>query len=72
MDLNKCLNQASKLADKAVDRSSVTIDGEVYTFTFSPSEWVYKVTDEEGNFIVNFNTKKITQAKKWLKDHLSQ
>lgn len=69
MDLNKCLVVASKQANDAIAKDSVTIDGETYTLSFKPSEWVYSVHDSQGNFIVNFNTKKITQAKKWLREY---
>jgi hypothetical protein len=70
MNMNKALDQATKQAEKAIGEGSVSIDGITYTLKFKPLEWVYQVQDNEGNFIVNFNTKKITQAKSWLRDYL--
>jgi hypothetical protein len=69
MDLNKCLDQATKQAEKAIQEDQVEIDGQVYNLKFNPNEWIYKVTDADGDFVVSFNTKKITQAKKWLKEY---
>jgi hypothetical protein len=71
MYFNKCLDQASKAADNAVKNGEVEIDGMTYTLVFKPLEWHYTVTDSDGNFIVNFNTKKITQAKKWLREYFA-
>jgi Ser/Thr protein kinase RdoA (MazF antagonist) len=71
MDLNKSLPMAQKQAEKAIRADSVEISGSVYTLTFKPLEWVYSVHDSEGNFVVNFNTKKITQAKKWLREYFA-
>ena len=71
MDLNKCQRQAEKLADKAIRSDNLTIDGNTYTLEFKATEWVYTVKDSEGNFVVNFNTKKVTEAKKWLKEYLT-
>ena len=71
MDLNHCLNQADRMAKKAIRADTVTIDGETYTLTFKPLEWHYSVHDSQGNFVANFNTKKITQAKQWLRDYLN-
>jgi hypothetical protein len=71
MDLNPCLDHATRMAQKAIGADTVTINGEIYTLTFKPLEWIYTVHDSEGNFVVNFNTKKVTQAKKWLREHLN-
>jgi len=70
MDLNRCSTAAERMAQRASSADTIDIDGQTYTLTFKPSEWVYTVHDSEGNFVVNFNTKKITQAKKWLREHL--
>ena len=71
MDLNRCYSQAERMAQRAISADTIDIDGQTYTLTFKPSEWVYTVHDSEGNFVVNFNTKKITQAKKWLREHFA-
>jgi hypothetical protein len=70
MDLNKCSSMAEGMAAKAIKQDSLILDGVTYNFRFKPLEWVYCVEDSDGNFIANFNTKKITQAKAWLKDYL--
>ena len=70
MDLNKCTAAAERTAQRAISSDTIDINGQTYMLTFKPSEWVYTVHDSEGNFVVNFNTKKITQAKKWLREHL--
>jgi hypothetical protein len=36
---------------------------------FSP-EWVYVVTDEAGDVVTRFNTKKLSTARQWLREYL--
>lgn len=48
----------------------ITIDGKLYTFVFCQIEWVYKVY-EDGFFLVNFNLKSLTAAKRYLKEWLN-
>lgn len=45
------------------------IGEKVYTFEFCKREWVYKVY-EDGFFLVNFNCKTLTTAKKSLREWL--
>jgi len=71
MDLNKCKTQAERMAQRAVSAGTIDIDGQTYTLKFKSSEWVYTVHDSDGNFVINFNTKKITEAKKWLREHFA-
>jgi hypothetical protein len=71
MDFKQCLKQAQDLADKAKARDTLKIGDDFYSLEFKPTEWVYSVHDGDGNFVTNFNTKKISQAKKWLKEYLS-
>lgn len=47
----------------------VKLEGKTYTFVFDRNEGVYKVY-EDMIFYVNFNTKKLTTAKKYLQDYL--
>ena len=70
MDTNKILTLARKQAG-AAKPGHMTIDGKLFTFCFDQNEWVYKVY-ENGFFLLNVNTKKLTSAKKfiraWLKN----
>jgi site-specific DNA-adenine methylase len=68
MDMTKIYAQSQRAANKAID-GEYLIGGRLYILKFDRREWVYRVTCE-GEFVVNFNTKKLTEAKKWLHDHL--
>jgi hypothetical protein len=68
MDIGKIYAQAERQAKKAID-GEYFIGGRLYLLKFDRMEWVYRVTCD-GEFIANFNTKKITDAKKMLHDHL--
>ena len=68
MDQNKLIEQARKLAEKAKP-GVVKIEGKLYTLVFCQREWVYQVY-EDGFWLVNFNTKQLTKAKKYLRDWL--
>lgn len=46
------------------------LNGKLYTFVFDRNEGVYKVY-EDMIFYVNFNTKKLTTAKKYLADYVN-
>jgi hypothetical protein len=61
---------ARRMAASAVRSSTVKINGTVYTLTFDPERWVYNVTDAAGGHVVTFNTKKVTVAKTWLREHI--
>jgi hypothetical protein len=60
--------QARKMAEKAKP-GIVKIGGKTYTLVFNSREWVYQVY-EDGFFLLNFNTKTLTTAKRWLADYL--
>ena len=60
--------QAIALAKKAKP-GVAKIDGKIYALVFDANEWIYKVY-EDGFWLVNFNTKSITIAKKWLVEYL--
>lgn len=66
MDTNKILTLARKQAI-AAKPGHMTIDGKLFTFCFDQHEWVYKVY-EDGFFLMNINTKKLSSAKNFLKD----
>jgi hypothetical protein len=67
----KIENGARVMAANAVQRSTAKVAGVTYTLTFDPSRWVYDVTDAEDCHVVTFNTKKVTVAKRWLREHLA-
>lgn len=58
-------NQARRMAANAKNGKY-----QGYTLTFLPSEWVYVVTDSEGEVLTRFNTKKLTVARQWLREYL--
>ena len=70
MNYSKLLDQAGAMANKAKD-GKLKIDDVSYTFTFDISEWIYDVTDQNGEPVVRFNTKKLSVAKQWLREHLA-
>lgn len=65
MDYSKIENQAIKMAANA--KNGAYKD---YTLTFDSNEWVYVVTDSAGEIVTRFNTKKLTQARQWLREYL--
>jgi len=70
MNYSKLLDQAGTMANKAKD-GKLKINGVTYTLTFSLVEWIYDVTDQNGEPVVRFNTKKLPVAKQWLLEHLA-
>ena len=68
MNYDKLESQAATMAAHAKN-GTLTHKGHKYTLTFSP-EWVYVVTDETGEVLTRFNTKKITVARQWLREYL--
>jgi hypothetical protein len=68
IDYGKIEKGAEKLHKNATKEGSVKIDGEKYYFSFINGEYV--VTDSKDNEITRFNTRKLPQAKKWLKEFL--
>lgn len=60
--------KARKMAEQAKP-GILRIGDKVYTFEFCQREWVYKVY-EDGFFLVNFNCKTLTIAKKYLREWL--
>ena len=66
LDYSKLESQSRTLATNAKN-GTLKINGQTYTFTFTP-EWVYEVTDESGEVVTRFNTKKLTVARQWLRE----
>jgi hypothetical protein len=66
MDYSKLENLAVKMAANA--KNGTYKD---YTLTFDSNEWVYVVTDSNGETVTRFNTKKLTQARQWLREYLA-
>lgn len=68
MDMEKCLDKARAMAEKA--KPGFTRMGDkLYTFVFDQNEWVYQVY-EDGFLLVSFNTKSLSTAKRYLKEWL--
>ena len=62
--------KAQKMASMAKD-GTLKIGNDVYKFTFNNNEWIYEVTDQNGNYVVNINEKNLTKAKTFLKNYLN-
>lgn len=58
-------DKARKAALASKD-GSVKHDGKEYFLKFNQREWVYYVTDSEGDNVVNLNVKGLSKAKKEL------
>lgn len=58
--------KARKMAEQAKP-GILRIGDKVYTFEFCQREWVYKIY-EDGFWLVNFNCKTLTTAKKYLRE----
>ena len=68
MDQEKILAQAKKLHENAKD-GSLKISGKLYEFKFDRYQGYYVVT-EDGEFLLNSNTRLLKTAKVWLKEWL--
>ena len=69
LNYDKIQKQATKLHATAND-GTMKFNGVQYVFTFSRKFGTYTITNEEGAVITYLNTRKITVAKKWLKEFL--
>ena len=65
---SKIEEQARRLAESAKNEV-LRLNGKTYTFEFDQKHWVYNVY-EDGFFLLKFNTKSTTTAKKYLKEWL--
>jgi hypothetical protein len=65
----KILKQVAKAYANAKD-GSLKVNDIKYSFTFDTYQGIYTVLDQENNEITRFNTRKLSQAKQWLKDYL--
>lgn len=69
INYNKCLEVARKQALSAKP-GFIKLNDKTYTFVFDTNEGFYQVY-EDLVWIVNFNTKVLATAKKYLKDWLT-
>lgn len=71
MNTDKLLNKVEQLYNNAKD-GTLKLNGTTYGFVFDRYQGVYTVTDlDTSEEITRFNTRKITDARKWLKEYLS-
>jgi hypothetical protein len=70
IDFAGCLDQARKLAMAAKD-GTLKVGADTYTLTFDHREWHYLVHNAAGVEVVRFNTKKLAQARQWLREWLA-
>lgn len=68
MDVNKCLDQATKMAENAKPWI-LEQDHKTYTGVFNQSEWVYDVY-EDGAFLMKVNMKQASKAKQFVSSWL--
>ena len=68
LDYDKIQKQAAK-AHATAKNGTMKFNGVKYVFTFDRKFGTYEVADEEG-VVTYLNTRKITVAKKWLKEFL--
>jgi hypothetical protein len=67
INMNKLLDGAQKMAANAKN-GTLKLNGHLFTFEFCQKTWVYNVY-KNGFYYINFNTKSIMQARKWLKEY---
>ena len=48
---------------------TLKLNGQTFTFTFDAYQGVYNVTNGAGECVVRFNTRKLTIARQWLREH---
>ncbi len=71
MNTNKLLNKVEQLHNNAKD-GTLKLNGTTYGFEFDRYQGVYIVSDlNTSEEITRFNTSKLTDARKWLKEYLS-
>lgn len=69
MDTGKVQSMAEALAASAKP-GIMHIGGNIYTLVFDHAAWVYRAY-ENGFLLVSFNTKRLSVAKRWLREHLT-
>lgn len=69
MDTQAIEREAHRLHSVAKD-GSVIVDGVKYALTFNGHN--YDATEPDGSHVATFNTRKVTVARKWLREYLEQ
>jgi hypothetical protein len=69
MNTAAILNEVERLHATAKRIDTLKLADQTYALTFNGRN--YLVTDEEGKRVVEFNTRKITVAKKWLREYMA-
>lgn len=70
LDFNKAQQQANKLHANAKD-GTLKLNGDTYSFEFNRAQGHYIVRDSGDNVVMNLNTRKLTVARQWLKEHFA-
>lgn len=70
LDFNKAQQQANKLHANAKD-GTLKLNDNVYSFEFDRAQGHYIVRDSGDNVVMNLNTRKLTVARQWLKEHFA-
>ena len=70
MDYSKIASNADKL-HRAAKSGNLIIKGDEYKITFDHYQGIYIITDEDSEEVTRFNTRKLSEAKKWLREWLA-
>lgn len=70
MNFGTIEKQAQRLNASASRGGTKKINGIEYTLAFLPERGIYEVTDPEGEHVITLNTRKITEAKRWLAEEI--
>lgn len=68
LDYAKIQKRANALHANAKS-GTLKLNGVTYSLTFNAIQGVYDVTNAEGECVVRFNTRKLTIARQWLREH---
>lgn len=70
MNVNSILSEVDRLHEKAasIHMATMKIDGIPYELTFNGRNWV---VTSQGLRVAEFNTRSVSQARKWLREYLA-
>lgn len=70
MDYSRLRARADALHANAKS-GTLKLNGQTFTLTFDAYQGVYNVTNDAGERVVRFNTRKLTIARQWLREYFS-
>jgi len=69
MQTNQILNEVARLHASAIQSGTLLVEGVRYTLRFNGRNYI--TAGPDGLEIAEFNTRKISVAKKWLREYLA-